>query len=75
MLSVTASQIDYLTTMLSFPCLFKEPVTSSYVVWGAPFATRVCVAQVLALRVTRASPVNYEVAVGSYSAEPLHRLR
>jgi len=74
-LSVTASQIDDLTTMLTFPRLLKEPVTSPYVVWGGPFASCVGVAQVFALCMRGASPVNDEVAVTSYPTETLHRLR
>ena len=75
MLSVTTSQIDDLTTMLTFPRLLKESVTSSYVVWGGPFARRVGVAQIFALCVRGASPVNDEVAVTSYPTERFHRLR
>ncbi len=75
MLAVATSEVYNLTTMLSFPRLLKEPVTSSYVVWGAPFATRVGVAQVLALSVTWGPPIDDQVAVCSYSTEPLHGLR
>ena len=72
---MAASQIDDLTTMLTFPRLLKEFVTGPYVVWGGPFASCVGVAQVLALRVTRGPPIDDEVAVGSHSTETLHSLR
>ena len=61
--------------MLAFPRLLKEFVTSPYVVWGGPFASGVTVAQILALCVTRGPPIDDQVAVGSHSTEPLHRLR
>jgi len=75
MLSVATSKVYDLTTMLALPRLLKEFVTSPYVVWGGPFASGVTVAQILALCVTRGPPIDDEVAVGSHSTEPLHRLR